>query len=394
MDPRYSLSGARAMKFLPLIFKNLRRHRRRNLLTLLSIAASIFIFSALLSLVDVPNLILRGNADSVRLVCTNKAAIGYPLPESYERKIAVLPHVVAVEGWDWFGGTFRDLNDQFPNYAVDADTIEALWPEWGIASETAAQFRKVRNAALVGSDLVRRYRLKIGDQITLHRPAPPLDANLQIVGILHGSRTSTGPLNMLVFNRSYLESLEGNPGTLPVIWVKADSVKSVGAVAASIDTMFANSDHQTQTEREGVFVSNLLASLGVMFTVAKVLAVLVAIAIVLVASNTASMSIRERTTEVAVMRAMGFEPRVAILCLMAESVVIAVAGGILGCAATFGALGGLAPPLPGLNTKIPMSDLAIVASLALACLIGIVSAIVPAMAVTRRNIVEGLRHAV
>jgi putative ABC transport system permease protein len=121
------------MKFLPLILKNLRRHRRRNLLTLLSIAASIFLFSALISLTDIPALILRGNANSVRLVCHNKAGLAFPLPEGYERKIAGLPHVTDVNGWDYFAGIYRDVKDQFPNYAVDPDALNQLWPEWGIA---------------------------------------------------------------------------------------------------------------------------------------------------------------------------------------------------------------------------------------------------------------------
>ena len=381
------------MKFLPLILKNLRRHRRRNLLTLSSIAASIFLFSALISLADIPALILRGNANSLRLVCHNKAGLAFPLPESYSRKIAGLPHVSAIQGWDAFGGIYRDVKDQFANYAVDADSIDELFPEWGIAPDAAAQFKRVRNAALAGTDLVKRYQWKIGDTITLRQAEPPLDANLLIVGILHGSRTSTGPLNMLVFNRSYLAQLQGDRGTVAVIWVKADSVRTVGIVGDEIDAMFANSDSQTQSEAEGVFTSNLLASIGAFFTMAKVLAILVALAIVLVASNTASMSIRERSTEIAVMRAIGFNARITILCLMAESILIAVAGGMLGCLATWGALRGLAPPLPGLNTKIPMSDLAIVAGLLLAVAIGIVSAIIPATVVARRNIVEGLRIA-
>ena len=380
------------MRFLHLIWRNLLRHKRRNLLTLVSIAASLFLFSALASLADIPDLILRGNANSLRMVCHNRAGLTFPLPDAYARKIEAIPHVRAVEGWDWFGGTYRDAKDQFPNYAVDADTIAELWPEWGVTLRAAAEFRHVRNAALVGPELVSRYHWKVGDEITLRRASPPLDANLRIVGMLHGSRTSTGTLNMVVFNREYLESLQGRTGMVGIFWVQADSLKSIPAVIREIDSAFANSDHRTQTEAEGVFTSELFATLGVFFAIAKGLALLIAIAIVLVAANTSSMSIRERTTEISVMRAIGFNPRMIVMSLAAESLAISIAGGILGCAATFAVMGGLAPPLPGLNVRVPLSTEAIAATLALSIVIGVLSAAVPASAAARRTIVEGLRH--
>jgi putative ABC transport system permease protein len=381
------------MRFLHLVWRNLLRHKARNLLTLISIATSLFLFSALASVADIPNLILRGNAKSLRLVCHNRAGLAFPLPEAYARKISALPNVRAVQAWDWFGGIYRDVHDQFPNYAVDTAPIAQVFPEWGVSPQDLADFQRVRNGALVGPDLVRRYHWSIGQEITLHRLTPPLDATLRIVGVLHGSNTSTGPLNMVVFNRDYLESMQGRTGMVAILWVQADSIKSIPQVIQQVDEIFANSDYRTETEAEGVFTSNLLASLGVFFTIAKVLALLIAIAIVLVAANTAAMSIRERTVEVSVMRAIGFTPRVIVVSLVAENLVIAVAGGIVGCLMTFAALGGLAPPLPGLNTKLPMSPRAIVVTLVLSAVIGTLSAIVPASAAARRRIVEGLRQA-
>jgi putative ABC transport system permease protein len=381
----------RRMKFLRLISKNLFRHKRRNLLTLLSIAASLFLFSALYSLADVPALILRGNANSLRLVCHNKAGLAFPLPESYARKIAALPHVRALEAWDGFDGIYQDPKDRFPTYAVDAENIAEIWPEWGISAEASAEFRRVRNAALAGPDLVQRYHWKVGQLVTLHRVSPPLDATLQVVGVLHSSRTSTGSLNLFLFNREYLESSQGTR-TVGVFWVQADSLKSIPDLIAQIDSSFSNSDYQTQTEAEGVFISSLFASLGVFFTIAKGLSVAIAIAIMLVAANTAAMSIRERSVEIAVMRAMGFSSRLCAACLLAENIAIAISGGAIGCLTTLLVLGGLAPPLPGINSKVPMSGIAIAVTLSLSAVIGILSAAVPAGLAVSRSIVDDLRR--
>src|SRR6266851_2335228 len=129
------------MRFLHLIWRNLLRHKRRNLLTLISIAISLCLFSALASVAYVPDLILRGNANSLRLVCHNRAGLAFPLPEAYARKIGALPQVRAVQAWNWFGGTYRDTHDQFPNYAVNAGTIGQLFPEWGISPQAAVDFK-------------------------------------------------------------------------------------------------------------------------------------------------------------------------------------------------------------------------------------------------------------
>src|SRR5690242_18263072 len=123
------------MKWLGLLFKNLRRNRRRSLLTVLSIAVSLFIFCALASVPVVANRILADSASSLRVACHNKAGLAYALPQAYKRAIASTPHVVAVEPESWFGGIYHDVKDQFPNLAVDPDQLEVMWPDWGMSKE-------------------------------------------------------------------------------------------------------------------------------------------------------------------------------------------------------------------------------------------------------------------
>ena len=96
------------MKYAPVLIKNLLRNRRRAMLTMSSIAASLFIFSTLMSAPAVVRRILAQESSSLRVVTHNKAGIFYSLPATYKRRIAMTPHVLSVSGEDIFGGVYRD----------------------------------------------------------------------------------------------------------------------------------------------------------------------------------------------------------------------------------------------------------------------------------------------
>ena len=297
------LSGPFTLKFVPLVFRSVLRNKRRNILTALSFAVSMFLFCALASLAALPMLLLHGPSTSRRLVCHNKAGLAYPLPESYARKIAALNHVTVVQGWQVLPGSYRGPSDQLFSYAVDPESMRELWPEWGISTEGAADFKKLRTAALVGPQLMRNHGWRVGQEITIRGDSPPVDVPVQIVGVLNPAPNSTGPLNMLALRRDYLDSLNGSRGLVTIFWVQVDRLTSIGSVIAAIDTLFSNSQFETQTEAEGPFVQGTLAAFASFFRLAGMLGLLIVVAITLVAANTAAMSIRERGIETAVMRA-------------------------------------------------------------------------------------------
>ena len=121
--------------------KNLTRSKRRTVLTVISIAVSLFIFSALVSLPTVANEILADTASSVRIAVHNKAGLTYALPEAYKTRIATTPHVVAVVPESWFGGIYHEVSDAFPNLAVDPEQAEAMWPDWGVGKASLEEFQ-------------------------------------------------------------------------------------------------------------------------------------------------------------------------------------------------------------------------------------------------------------
>lgn len=376
------------MKYAALVFKNLLRSKRRTFLTVLSIAVSLFIFSALVSIPTVANQILGDTASSTRIATHNKAGLAYSIPVAYKQRIEVVPHVEAVLAQSWFGGILHEVSDQFPNFAVDHEMVDKVYPDWGISAESIAQFKKIRTACLVGKETMKRFKLHVGQQIVLKGGVYPFNVTLNIVGTINGK----APPNFLIFRRDYLEEAAGRPGFVDNMWVKVDKAENVPLVIAAIDEGFANSSAETLSESEASFIGGFLQMYRTFFRMAELLGFIVVITIGLVAANTAAMSIRERRGEIAVMRSIGFRSRTILTLLLAESLLIGIMGGVLGCGSAYLVLklfsvGAAMGPFS--TIRMPPSVLG--EALIAAALIGLLSALAPASSAARRNIVDALR---
>jgi putative ABC transport system permease protein len=376
------------MKYTALVFKNLVRSKRRTFLTVLSIAVSLFIFSALVSIPTVANEILGNTASSTRIATHNKAGLAYSIPVAYKQRIETVPHVEVVVPESWFGGVYHEVYDQFPNLAADPENVDKMWPDWGIGAEQFEQFKKIRTAALVGGDTMKRFHLHVGQQIQLKGTLYPFNVTLQIVGTISGK----APPDFLLFRRDYLEEAAGRPGIVDNIWVKVDKPENLPQVIAAIDEGFANSSAETISESEAAFIGSFMEQYRTFFRMAELLGFIVVLTIGLVAANTAAMSIRERRGEIAVMRSMGFPSRTILSLLLAESLLIGLIGGVIGCGSAYFVLkafsiGNVGGPLGAIR----MPPLVLGETLVVAALIGLFSAMVPASSAARRNIVDALR---
>ena len=376
---------------LHLVLVNLSRNPRRAILTTLAIAVSIFVMSVLLSLPAIADRILGDRASSLRLICHSKAGMFYSLPEAYRRKIEGRPGVQAVAAFTFFLGVYHEPTDQFPNAAVDHEQLDVVWPDWGITAAAVAEFKRLRTACLVGPALMERFQWYVGQQIVLRGTAYPVNLTFQIVGVL-GDKA---PPPILLFRRDYLDEATDHHAPVNIYWVKVDAADSLPRVAGDIDQLFANSSAETRTETEFAFFSNVLSNYRMIFAVARGFGLIVAITIALVAANTAAMSIRERQTEIAIMRALGFQASTIIWSLVGEGSIMGFTAGVLGCASAYAALRGLSVgsaalgPL-GLALRVP--GLVVVEAMMAAILIGACSSLVPAIIAARRNIIDAIRH--
>ena len=380
------------MKFVQLVLKNLLRNRRRTILTVLSIGVSLFVFSALVGLPTAANRILADTASSVRIATHNRVGLAYELPVAYQRQIGAIPHVLAVSPESWFGGIYHEVYDQFGNEAVDPNTAEKVWPDWGVTHEQWELFRKLRTACLVGTSTIKRFNFHVGQQIMLRGTYYHFPLTLTIVGELKGK----APRDFLIFRRDYLQEAAHRTPFIDIFWLRVDKAENVEAVVNAIDREFANSSAETRSESEASFNASFVGSFRIFLQMAEILGVVVVITIAFVCANTAAMTMRERRSEIAVMRALGFTPRTVLWLLLGESVAIGLMGGAFGCSVAYLALSAFASAMPSLGglPVVQLPPLVVVETLVAAALIGLLSALIPASLAARENIVETLRAVV
>lgn len=376
-------------KYLRLMVKNLLRSKRRTILTILSIAASLFIFSVLVSLPIFANQVLADTASSVRVISRTKMGFGYPLPEAYKTKIASTPHVVAVVPDVLYGGIYHEAKDQFPSVAMEPQNIDIMFPDWGFQREGLEQFKKIKTACMVAQGTMRRFNLHVGQQIQLRGTVYPFNITLNIVGTI-----AKGPSpSFLIFRRDYFEEAAGRPGIVHDFWVRVDDSRMVPEVCAAIDKQFANSQSETRSGSEAAVIASVMGRYRIFMKLAELLGLVVVVAIGLVAANTAAMGIRERRSEIAVLRSIGFRSEVILRLLVGESLIIALLGGMIGCGVAYGLFRAFAFNADALGpfVSLHVPPFVLAETLGVAVLIGLLSAYLPARAGAKRPIVEALR---
>jgi putative ABC transport system permease protein len=378
-------------KLLPMAGLNLwRRNRQRTLLTMLAIMTATMVFSAVMVIPFAMTAIVD-RADAVpRLAVTNRAAVRRGLPESYYRRIAELPGVVAVNRMTWFGGVYDDVTHQFPSMGIDADNPDVIWPEYALNHDMVDRFKRNKNGALVGIATMQRFRWHVGDQVALHQPQIPLTLTFRILGTIN-----SGPdLTIFLFRRDYLEDATHNPGVTSMLWVRTASMGDASRLAAAIDEMFHNSSAETRTETEKEFMAQMVARYAPIAHLVQAIGLCAVLAIALAVLNAASMTVRERTREMAVLRSLGFTSGQILWETAAENGTMALLGGIVGVAVAAASLDqarGFVPSFgPLLSFGLPVPVMA--AGLGVAVAVGLSAGTLPAIRSIHSSVLEGLRR--
>jgi putative ABC transport system permease protein len=386
------------MKFLRLILANLGRNKLRSALTGGAIALAVLLVCVLLAMPAGLDAIVEQLASNTRISAHNKAGIVYPLPYSFVRKVRQVEGVVDAVAITWFGGAFEEEGRvTFPNFAVEPDHIGAVYPDYPIAPQQLADFRRYRDAAIVGGQVMNQYKWKIGDRVTLRSTVWPVNLDFRIVGIIDDDRAP-----QFWFQREYLDAALkakgwAGLGIAGIIWARVDDPKRVNSVMRTIDEMSRNSDAETACETEKSFFSNFFGSLEGFVTIILIVTGLVALCIVFIAANTASMAVRERAREIAVLKAIGFGRRLLFATLVAETMALSMISGGIGVVAALGITRMLRAFAGWNDTLGPLGNFmitppVIAQGLLLSLLVGLLAGIAPARGAARKAVVESLHE--
>jgi len=319
------------MKFVNFIFRNTLRNKRRTVLTILSISMSLFLISTLRTLLDTLENPPLTPDSAKRVVIRHATGLANQMPIAYRAQIGRVPGVDSVISSQWFGGIYKDPANFFAQFAVDADRFFDVYGD--IRTETPEQktnFVKDRTGALAGVTLARRFGWKVGDRITLQGAIFPVNPEMILDGLVDGGGSDSN----FYFHLDYLNELfRPNGGAwnqVGTFIVKAKNAEDLPAISENIDAMYESSTAPTKTESEAAFILGFVSMLGNVRLLVMSISTVVLFTVILVAANTMAMSIRERTGEIAILKTLGFAPSLILYMMVAESMMIALAGGLLG----------------------------------------------------------------
>jgi putative ABC transport system permease protein len=378
------------MRYLPLLLANLRRKKIRTLLTIGSFTVALFLFGLLFALragfrqgIDV--------AGADRLIVTGTSLMNM-LPLPYLPRIQRIPGVEHVAHATWFGGVYQDPKNFFVQFAIDPELWRKVYPEYVVDEEQWADFVADRQGIVVGKQLAARFDWRIGDRIPLMPPPYLGDSEwaFNVRAIYEGNQPGADESQFWMQSK-YIE--ENGPdyfrGIVGFYMVKLADPDDAARVAEAIDTEFGNSANETRTQTESAFAAGYMKQMGNIEFLVMAIGFVVFFTLLLVTGNTMAIAVRERTNELAVLKAVGYSDRFVLGIVLAESVLIAMVGGALGLWLAAGVVeqdltAGIIP------LYLPTGSTA--AGLAVALATGLLAGVLPAVSAMRLSVTDALRR--
>ena len=390
------------MKHLPFIWKHLWHNKVRSVSTLLAMAVCIFLLCTLESL---NKAIVAGlaTAKDSRLITRHNVSLQFTLPVSHRERIAGVPGVRRVAASNWFGGVYQDRKNFFPNFAVDLSVYLDMYPEYVLTPEERKNVLADLKGCIIGPGLAEKFDWRVGSvfqlqsYIPVYRKSEPFEFVVRAIYEVDDRKYPGAPRSLMFFHHKYLYEGMGQKVGIATCPVEIEDPNQAPSVAKAIDALFENSDAQTKTETEAAFRAGFVSLGGNLAFVLRTVGLAVVFTILLVLANTMSMAVRERRTEIGILKTLGFSNKKVLGIVLAESVLLGILAGLLGVAGGYTILPAL-PSLPVIGdafrqfpTPRMTAEVAAIGFI-LALIIGIGAGIVPALLSYRARITGLLRQ--
>jgi putative ABC transport system permease protein len=379
------------MKYSILIWAGLWRKKARTILTMLSIVVAFLLFGLLQGINQGMSAVFKSlNVD--RLYIQSRINRDEGLPISYLDRIKSVPGVRVVTHWSYFGGFYQNAQNSLPVFAVDAAAQFAVYPKIKIPKEQIDAMVRTRTGAIIGTEIAAKYGWKIGDRIPLGtsiwtRKDGTDTYPVDIVGIMDVSAYNAGSFPAFYVNYDYFDEARafGNGKILYYI-ATIDDPRRAAEVSAAIDALFANSGDETETQTEQAFAQAQMKQVGDINVIANSIVAAVLFTLLFLTGNTMMQSVRERIPELAVLRTLGFSSGKVLTLVLLESVALCLFSALAGLLLAQIAFGFMGAVFGGLSLPL----IVMVAGVAIAILLALISGAPPAFRTTRLNIVDAL----
>jgi putative ABC transport system permease protein len=377
-----------------LVAKNLGRRKLRTALMLVAIFIAFFLYGAL----ECFNRAFHSSETSAsadRLITVNRINFTMPLPVNYSGRIRQVEGVTAVTYQSWFGGYYQDPRQPLFMFAVEPESYLAVYPTMQMPPEQRRAWLSSRTALAVGKTVAAKYHWKVGDRV-------PIASNIYVkkdggrawdfeVAAIYSDADDTAREGLLLMRHDYFdETVSFGRDQVNMIAMTTASTKLNDSVAKAVDALFANSEAETTTDTAAAFNRAFAAQFGNIALIITLVVATAFAAILMIVGNTMVMSVRERTREIGVLKTLGFRGTTILAQILAESLLLAVVGAVLGLAAATGAVAAAARFIQGFGSNMHMTAAVLLGGLAWAILLGLVTGAIPAWSGMRQQIAASL----
>lgn len=384
------------MLFLKLIFKNVFRAKLRSSLTLLGLVIAVVAFGLLQTVVDA--WFAGANAaSSSRMITRNAISLVFPMPAYYRERIKAVPGVKAVSTSQWFGGIYIEPKNFFPQFGVDHENYFDLYPEFLVPPDQLLAFKKDRQGIAVGRKLANDFGWKLGDTIPIRGTIFPGNWQFHLRAIFDGKEETT-VTRQAIFHWDYINEwlktkYPRRADQIGVFVVEVNDPARTADISKAVDAEFRSSLAETLTETEKSFQLGFVAQMESIVLLIRVVSFVVIFIIMAVVANTMAMTARERLSEYATFKALGFSPGFVGALVLGEAMMLSLIGAGLGILLTFPlAKGFAASPAGAAFAVFKVSDDTVLLQIACAVVVGLAAALVPGIRSANIRIVDGLRH--
>ncbi|MES2128927.1 MAG: FtsX-like permease family protein [Pseudomonadota bacterium] len=382
------------MYALKLISKNALRHKLRTSLTVFGLVVATFVFGLLQTVVGAWYAGAEA-ASNTTLITRNATSLVFALPLSYEAKIRAVEGVLGVGHANWFGGIYQDPKNFFAQFAISGKSYLDIYPDFIMPEADRAAFLRDRKGCIVGRKLADQYGFKVGDVIPIRGTIYPGTWAFTVRAIYDGRQEST-VTSQLFFHWDYLNEVvaRSNPrraNAVGVYVVQINQPENAASIAQAVDATFKNSLAETLTETEKAFQLGFVSMSEAIVAAVRLMSFVVIVIIMAVMANTMAMSARERQSEYATLKALGFGPGFVTGLIFGESLLLAMVGAACGIALLFPAVAAVGKLLGTMFPVFHVSPQTVGLQVGAALVIAIVATIAPTLRATRTSIVDGLR---
>lgn len=377
-------------RFVPVVLKQVWRHRTRSLLTVGGVAVAMFLFIAVQAL-------QKGVSDATSISAADQILVVYRenrfcpatsrLPEHYAQRIANMPGVADVIPMKVVVNNCRASLDVITYRGVPNKDLAGLSKKWTIVAGSVDEWKRRSDAAIVGEQLASRRGFRVGDSFdssgvtvsvaAIIRSDEPQDQNVAYVQLAFLQQAAAG----------------GGLGIVTQFTVRVSDPAHMDQVAKAIDDEFRSEAEPTTTRPEKAFVAQAGQDIVELVGFTKYLGWGCLAAVLALVANAIILSVQDRIKEHAVLQTLGYRSGLIARLIVAEGVIFGLVGGVLGTAIAAGVLqyGHYSISAEGLSVNVSADAQVIMTGLAIAAGVGILAGLVPAWQAGRREIAQCFR---